>query len=555
MDTVFKSLFFRQPLIHYVSPPVCENLFSSSSGPIIVLNAINHLQPVSGFILGGVGNFHLSWGVYPGALCYSVYMSTDPNNPFGEYVIIAECIPNPDIDLTSFGPGFYRVTALTPEGETPFSPPIEVVKVPAQCPSFTSAPPSTHVDADVGDSVTLGPIGVNEGIGFGEVFYWWFKDSVFYLDTTATTQNSLIIDDVDLTDSGDYTLQIVNNNPACAITSVPITLDVNECPTITGDPPLFDVTAGVGDDVVLGPFPVDEGSAASVTYEWYKNGSFYADTSSEVDPAALAIPNAQATDSGDYTLQISSDDPACFVESDPITLNVSSGPEPDLWWPFEEAAGDFKDVVVGPPDNSFERHLFGSGAVIDNGTGIVGNSVRLSNNPGVGTATITAHIMPTFTPAQGLTVCSWTKWDVLSVAEVDFFTLPTMTFSADERIRVMFLNGRVQLSFILFGVETVHISTPFSPAIGDWYFIRWHYNPVNSKFGLQIDDGAVIESVSTQAFLNLTYNDYVFDCQLGDTSSHFGQWEIDETGLWTRKLTDAEVAFIYNSGNGRTYPF
>jgi hypothetical protein len=127
MNSTIDVLFLRRPKIDYISPPVCEVLFSSSSGPVIVLNPITPQSFPTGLVLGGTGNFFLSWNTYPGALCYSVYKSVNPDDAFGEYVIVAECIPNPPIDLSSFGDGFYRVSAITTDGETPLSLPIHFV--------------------------------------------------------------------------------------------------------------------------------------------------------------------------------------------------------------------------------------------------------------------------------------------------------------------------------------------------------------------------------------------------------------------------------------------
>lgn len=127
MNSVFETLFLRRPVIDYVSPPVCEVDFSSSASPVIVLEDITKPLAPSGLILSGEGNFHLSWNVYPGALCYSIYKSVDELDPFGEYQIIAECIGDNFIDLDDFGPGYYKVTVITKDGESEFSDTVHIV--------------------------------------------------------------------------------------------------------------------------------------------------------------------------------------------------------------------------------------------------------------------------------------------------------------------------------------------------------------------------------------------------------------------------------------------
>lgn len=137
MKTSLDVLFLRRPVLNYVSPPICDVLFSSSSGPVIVLNALGHLTGVTGGIAGGSGRFRLSWNNYPGALCYSVYQAVDPAHPdTSEYVIVAECIND-----TFFEPGTsgcFRISAITPDGETPLSDPI--------CSSNTFGPPEVITD-------------------------------------------------------------------------------------------------------------------------------------------------------------------------------------------------------------------------------------------------------------------------------------------------------------------------------------------------------------------------------------------------------------------------
>lgn len=122
MNSVFEYLFARRPVLNYESPPVCEANFSGTGSPVIVLDPFGGLAPVSGLVLGGVGNRTLSWNNYPGAICYSVYQADNENEPFGTYHVIAQCIPENHFQLPGRGP--FRVTAITPDGETPPGDPI-----------------------------------------------------------------------------------------------------------------------------------------------------------------------------------------------------------------------------------------------------------------------------------------------------------------------------------------------------------------------------------------------------------------------------------------------
>lgn len=153
MNTVWDILYLRRPMLNYVSPPVCEVIFSGSSNPVIVLSE-RPIGRVTGLVLGGEGGFTLSWNVFPGALCYNVYRLSGVDT----YEIIASCIPGPDFILP--GPGIYVVTPITLEGEGPVSDPIEL-EGPANVAFLV-------IDSDGETAVpfSLGPLDIN-GDGSG----------------------------------------------------------------------------------------------------------------------------------------------------------------------------------------------------------------------------------------------------------------------------------------------------------------------------------------------------------------------------------------------------
>lgn len=125
MTTIFEYLCLRRPRLDYVCPPFCENDFSGSGGPVIELDPFGRLRGPTGLILSGEGGLTLSWDDYPGALCFNIYQAVDENNPDGEYVIIAECVEGPPFQIPSSGPRFFKVSAITPEGESELSDSVE----------------------------------------------------------------------------------------------------------------------------------------------------------------------------------------------------------------------------------------------------------------------------------------------------------------------------------------------------------------------------------------------------------------------------------------------
>lgn len=145
-------LYNRRPPLHYESPAFCINEFSSTAEPTITLTPFARRRGPTGLIIGGTGLVILSWDNYPGALCYSVYKAVDEEDPFGEYILVAECIQDAEIDLTPFGEGVYRISAITPEGETELSDPITFTFV---------TPPVTFSIFDTGLATATHKLGEN----------------------------------------------------------------------------------------------------------------------------------------------------------------------------------------------------------------------------------------------------------------------------------------------------------------------------------------------------------------------------------------------------------
>lgn len=113
MDTLLDLLWLRIPPIRYVCPPVCEVAFSGSGSSTIILEQHPTLTPVQSPTIEGS---LLCWVEYPGAICYTVYRSEVDSDTFE---IVSEC--NPDTCYEFIGDGCFRVSAITPEGETPTS--------------------------------------------------------------------------------------------------------------------------------------------------------------------------------------------------------------------------------------------------------------------------------------------------------------------------------------------------------------------------------------------------------------------------------------------------
>ncbi|HEX8149914.1 MAG TPA: immunoglobulin domain-containing protein, partial [Pyrinomonadaceae bacterium] len=144
--------------------------------------------------------------------------------------------------------------------------------------------------------------------GTAPLSYQWKKDGS---DIAGATSASLSVADAQDGDAGTYT--VVVSNAAGSVTSEGAALTVTHIvpPTITTQP--ASQTANVGDGVT---FAVVAGGTAPFNYRWQKDGSDIAGANG----ASLTLSNAQLSDAGDYSVEVSND--AGVATSDQATLTV-----------------------------------------------------------------------------------------------------------------------------------------------------------------------------------------------------------------------------------------
>ena len=97
---------------------------------------------------------------------------------------------------------------------------------------------------------------------------------------------------------------------------------------------------------------------------------------------------------------------------------------------------------------------------------------------------------------------------------------------------------------------------PFRPTLGVWYFVHAFFDPVLTQVGYSINNGSNLYDPTLGATFAPFPNGRLQIGQTwssGDTTTN--AITIDELGFrLDRKLTPTEVAFLYNSGSGRTWP-
>jgi len=210
----------------------------------------------------------------------------------------------------------------------------------------------------VGGTVELTVVAV----GNEPLAYQWVKDGVLMDGATSV---SLVLANLDTTDSGSYTVAVTNS--AGRLESDPIVVSVIQPVAIVSQPAA--ATAAIGGKAV---FAVVVTGSAPVSYQWYFNGEPLAGQIS----AELVIENVAALGGGTYTVtatnasnSVDSDGAELTIQTPPIITGISGNQQ--------AAVGETVTLwatAVGTPPMSYQWKL--EGVVIPGGTG---GSIELTN--------------------------------------------------------------------------------------------------------------------------------------------------------------------------------
>lgn len=215
------------------------------------------------------------------------------------------------------------------------------------------------------------------------------------------------------------------------------------------------------------------------------------------------------------------------------------------YWALEEASGTRVDATGRGNDLSPVNTPGNAAGKVGNGyAGVFANSTYLS----------LADSADLSMGDIDFTIACWVKFSEPVATTSGFIT----KWNDSANNREWFLgkfSSRFQFGISSNGtLETFRQATTFgAPLQNTWYFIvAWHDSVANT-INIQVNDGVVDSTAyalggrdGTAAFRLGAYRDTAFNFLTGT---------IDEPGVWKRVLTVAERTALYNSGNGRTYPF
>jgi len=179
---VSRPITRREFVIDYISPLVCHEIASASGDVEISILPFDELTYPTGLLVEGTGTFSLRWNAVRRAICYNVYRALAPGGP---YQLISTCQAGRSYsDNPGAGTFYYRVSAITPEGETPLSPEVTATNPgeppvdPGDCPSESGTDTQdgllTPEDTDLG-SLTPDPFVASHTDDFGSFAIGRFK--------------------------------------------------------------------------------------------------------------------------------------------------------------------------------------------------------------------------------------------------------------------------------------------------------------------------------------------------------------------------------------------
>jgi hypothetical protein len=98
-------------------------------------------------------------------------------------------------------------------------------------------------------------------------------------------------------------------------------------------------------------------------------------------------------------------------------------------------------------------------------------------------------------------------------------------------------------------VRSRNATTFGTPAINTWYFIYFDYTFSTMTSRISVNNG-VLDSSTFSTSPNVVAAEF----RLGDRAN-VRHWNgrIDQVGVWSRVLTESEIEWLYNKGNGRAY--
>jgi hypothetical protein len=296
---------------------------------------------------------------------------------------------------------------------------------------------------------------------------------------------------------------------------------------------------------------------------------------SPVPPSYLKIIHT-GSDAYDVFVSSGTSSPG-LSESDPIVTELTA------WWTFEEtgemsqgARPRFNSLAPADTNQAFfqsSQHSFPpeDGREWDSGVGKIGNGLQSPLSSGDNSQTYAPSVgdgsLPPFSPqyprnaADSFSFCYWTKFQTKEFfSESNYASIGGVSFGVDGDSLSFEIEGNhfggawhlfatVWNGVSVFG-ETVDLVFDFT--VDQWYFFTFVYDGATGLLSFYIDGTLVGATTNPEVFSAPGIVDSVQII----ASSVTNVFIVDELAVWaTYKLTEENIAYLFNNGDGVTYPF
>jgi pectin methylesterase-like acyl-CoA thioesterase len=198
-------------------------------------------------------------------------------------------------------------------------------------PTITTQPQPLSQTVSVGANVQY-----SVGASGSALSYQWLKDGNPIPSNASAATANLQLNNVQTTDSGVYTVNVINAGGTTP--SNPVTLTVTSGPT--DPPPVINQQPQNTTAVVGTPASISvQATGPNMTYQWFKDGNLMG---GETNPT-LSFASVQLSDTANYTVNISNG--GGTIPSDPARLTVVSAMAPTVFDP-NNASGVCVDKIL-----------------------------------------------------------------------------------------------------------------------------------------------------------------------------------------------------------------
>ncbi len=225
------------------------------------------------------------------------------------------------------------------------------------------------------------------------------------------------------------------------------------------------------------------------------------------------------------------------------------------YWKLNESSGNATDSVGVNTLTNTGTVTYGAGLISNCATFASGKYLSVADASQTGLNFTTA-----------LTFSVWVYIDT-AITDGNRYGLITKTYNAENRGYEFFYarNGSNYRIYVYLGSSNSNWVLPAitSTNLGTaaWHHIVFRYDGSlsgDARFKYTVDNVAkTLESVATLGSFTGTIDASSLEFILGHRTTSIQPLlgKLDEVGVWSRALTDAEITTLYNAGAGLTYPF